>query len=92
MDALKLNMIVIDQIHPLLSDLVLALHKSNVAKTYRGVDKIKEWLVTLNARKASDEMSNDQTRQLMFDLEGFVYIKNGFHNSAHAEFHRCLGQ
>lgn len=69
MDALKLNMIAVDQIHPLLSDLILSLHKTNMSSSYKGTEKVKEWLIILNSRKASDEISTEQTRQLLFDLE-----------------------
>ncbi|KAI9221044.1 vacuolar protein sorting-associated [Blastocladiella britannica] len=73
MDAVKLGMVAVDQLHPMLSDLLAAMNKG------QGRAKIREWLIALNQMKASDELSEDQARQLHFDLE-----------SAHAEFYRGL--
>jgi ESCRT-I complex subunit VPS28 len=73
MDALKLNVIAVDEIHPILSDLIQALNKST-SKSSGGKLKIKEWLVELNLKRASDELTEAQTRQLLFDLERFLLI------------------
>ena len=80
MDSLKLNLIAVDQIHPVLADLMQSLNKlTSLPPDYQGRGKIKEWLVTLNKMKASDELSPEQARQLMFDLE-----------QAHTSFYRSL--
>jgi ESCRT-I complex subunit VPS28 len=70
MDSLKLNVVAVDEIHPQLSDLIQALNKS-VADT-NGKKKIRDWLITLNQMKASDELNPEQVRQLLFDLERYV--------------------
>lgn len=36
---------------------------------YEGIGKAREWLVTLNAMRAADELSEDQARQLLHDLD-----------------------
>ncbi len=51
MDSLKLNMVAVDQIHPLLSDLVQSLGKVSLPSNYVGREKMKEWLITLNQLK-----------------------------------------
>ncbi|KAJ3124456.1 Vacuolar protein-sorting-associated protein 28 [Nowakowskiella sp. JEL0407] len=80
MDALKLNMIDMDQIHPQLSDLLVSLNKvTTLPADMEGKKKIKEWLVTLNQMKASDALSADQVRQLEFDM-----------SRANDEFYRLL--
>ena len=80
MDSLKLNLIAVDQIHPLLSDLIQSITRvTSLPSSYSGKAKIREWLVIVNKLKASDELSQDQTRQLLFDLE-----------SAHSEFHNAI--
>lgn len=86
MDSLKLNMVAADTLHPLLSDLMQALNKvmafdaaHNEDALSKGREKLKDWLVTLNRMKASEELSEDQTRQLIFDLE-----------STHNAFYRSL--
>jgi ESCRT-I complex subunit VPS28 len=45
---------------------------------WEGKVKLKTWLVQLNQMKASDELGQEQIRQLLFDLEqGY----NRFHKS-----------
>ncbi|KAL3901016.1 MAG: hypothetical protein SGCHY_000919 [Lobulomycetales sp.] len=81
MDSLKLSLVSVDQIHPLLSDLIQSLNKvSTLPADFVGREKIKTWLIKLNHMRAADELTPDESRQLLFDLE-----------SAHAEFHRTLG-
>ncbi|KAI9189922.1 Vacuolar protein-sorting-associated protein 28 [Blastocladiella emersonii ATCC 22665] len=77
MDSVKLGMVAVDQLHPLLSDLMSSMN--NIPREFDGKAKIKSWLITLNQMKASDMLSEDQARQLHFDLE-----------SAHTEFYRSL--
>jgi hypothetical protein len=72
MDSLKLNVVAVDEIHPQLSDLIQALNKS-VADT-NGKKKIRDWLIVLNQMKASDELTPEQVRQLLFDLERFPVV------------------
>ncbi|KAJ3224402.1 hypothetical protein HK099_008507 [Clydaea vesicula] len=86
MDSLKLNLIAVDQIHPLLSDLILSLNKVDTldGKYDEEKEKIKNWLIELNKMKASEELDDDQVRQLLFDLERI------YGTSAHTEFHRQL--
>ncbi|KAI8816405.1 vacuolar protein sorting-associated [Fimicolochytrium jonesii] len=82
MDSLKLNYVAVDQIHPQLSDLIQSLNKvPSLPKDYEGKGKIRDWLITLNKMKASEEIDADQVRQLLFDLE-----------SALTEFHRSLSK
>eukprot|EP01137_Pigoraptor_chileana_P019435 Opistho-2@80474 len=80
MDSLKLNLVAVDQIHPLLNDLLESINKlSSLSPTWEGKVKVKNWLLTLNKMKASDELTEEQVRQLLFDLE-----------SAHSMFYRSL--
>ncbi|KAI9101127.1 vacuolar protein sorting-associated, partial [Phlyctochytrium arcticum] len=73
MDSLKLNYVAVDQLHPLLSDLIQGLNKiGTLPPDYEGKAKIRDWLITLNKMKASDEMTQDQVRQLLFDLDRYV--------------------
>ena len=36
---------------------------------YEGTSKTREWIVTLNGMRAADELSEDQARQLLHDLD-----------------------
>lgn len=78
MDALKLNMKAVDEIHPMLSDLMQSLNNVNTLPAEFEA-KIRNWLITLNAMKANDEIDEIQVRQLLFDLE-----------NAHNAFYRSL--
>ncbi|KAJ3092497.1 hypothetical protein HK102_006691 [Quaeritorhiza haematococci] len=74
MDSIKLNMVAVDQIHPLLSELIQGLNKiSSLPLDYEGKVKIRNWVLSdaqsFAASRASDEMDEDQVRQLLFDLE-----------------------
>mmetsp|Transcript_29059 Transcript_29059/g.48787 ORF Transcript_29059/g.48787 Transcript_29059/m.48787 type:complete len:217 (-) Transcript_29059:395-1045(-) len=70
MDALKINMTAVDNLYPLLSDLMQSMNKLVFLEpNFEGKIKTKEWLTRLNKMRASDELSEEQSRQLLFDLE-----------------------
>ncbi|KAL8107787.1 vacuolar protein sorting-associated protein 28 homolog 2-like [Apium graveolens] len=70
MDSLKLNMVAVDQVHPLLSDLSASLNKLTLlGPDFEGKTKMKEWIGRLVKMGASDELTEQQARQLHFDLE-----------------------
>ncbi|ODQ55785.1 ESCRT-1 complex, Vps28 subunit [Saitoella complicata NRRL Y-17804] len=69
LDALKLSYRAKDQLHPLLSDLIQSVDAGG-ARPFEGRGKILYWLIELNKMKASDECSEEQVRQMMFDIEG----------------------
>ncbi|ODV92434.1 hypothetical protein CANCADRAFT_147585 [Tortispora caseinolytica NRRL Y-17796] len=79
MDAVKLNYKAKDQLHPLLSELMTSINKVTTAD-FEGRPKIVQWLITLNAMNATDEISDDQQRELLFDI-----------NSAYESFYKTLG-
>ncbi|WFC93619.1 Vacuolar protein-sorting-associated protein 28 [Malassezia brasiliensis] len=68
MDALKLKMRAKDQLHPLLSDLLTAYTKAG-ADTSETRAKLVHWLITLNQLSASEEMSETDAREMLFDIE-----------------------
>ncbi|KAI9332721.1 vacuolar protein sorting-associated [Zopfochytrium polystomum] len=82
MDSIKLNMVAMDQLHPLLSEIIQLLNKvpSLPADFEEHKTKLKNWLITLHKMKASDGLTDDQSRQLLFELE-----------SANQAFHNALG-
>lgn len=70
MDSLKLNMVAVDQGHPLLSDLLGSLNKLSILHLdFLGKTKMKEWIGTLLMMGAADELSEQQVPQLHFDLD-----------------------
>ncbi|GAB4818989.1 hypothetical protein N2152v2_006035 [Parachlorella kessleri] len=70
MDSLKLNMVAVDEIYPLLSDLVQALGRvPGLPPTMVGKQKAKEWMTKLHGMAASYQLNEEEVRQLLFDLE-----------------------
>ncbi|RKU40693.1 Vacuolar protein-sorting-associated protein 28 [Coniochaeta pulveracea] len=67
LDALKLGLLAKDQLHPLLSDVIQSVNKvTDLDFENRG--KIIQWLITLNQMKAKEELSEDQARELEWDI------------------------
>lgn len=71
MDCLKLQQTAVDQLFPILSDLVNSLQKlpkaREVLPTVLG--KLETWVGRLTAMHPSDELNDRDTRELAFDLE-----------------------
>ncbi|PHZ15184.1 VPS28-domain-containing protein [Rhizopus microsporus ATCC 52813] len=63
MDTLQLNRYAVDELHPILADLIQSLNK----------------LITLHSMKASDRITEEQARQMLFEME-----------QLHIEFYRLL--
>ena len=70
MDSLKLDMTATDEVYPLLSDIMQSLHKvSKLPPEFSGKVKLKHWLSLLHSMPASQRLSQEEVRQLLFDLE-----------------------
>ncbi|XP_055325813.1 vacuolar protein sorting-associated protein 28 homolog, partial [Sitodiplosis mosellana] len=70
MDKLRLEIKAMDKLHPELRDLVDTMNRlSLIPSGFEGKEKVTNWLNTLNAMQASDELSESQVRQMLFDLE-----------------------
>ncbi|KAJ7570728.1 hypothetical protein O6H91_01G133000 [Diphasiastrum complanatum] len=79
MDSLKLNMVAVDQIHPLLLDLLSSLNRvPQLTPDFEGNVKTRDWIARLNKMNAADELTEQQARQLLFDLDSSY---NAFINS-----------
>eukprot|EP00405_Crypthecodinium_cohnii_P013774 CAMPEP_0206459504 /NCGR_PEP_ID=MMETSP0324_2-20121206/24210_1 /ASSEMBLY_ACC=CAM_ASM_000836 /TAXON_ID=2866 /ORGANISM="Crypthecodinium cohnii, Strain Seligo" /LENGTH=304 /DNA_ID=CAMNT_0053931057 /DNA_START=104 /DNA_END=1018 /DNA_ORIENTATION=- len=68
----------VDALFPLVRDLQASLVAiKGMPNTLPGLDRILEWLVTLNGLRASDTLSSEQCRQLALDVEtAFSSVKN----------------
>ena len=64
MDALKLNLRAKDQLHPFLTELMSGYTRFKGSQEWEGKAKILHWLITLNTMKASDEITEEQSRQV----------------------------
>ncbi|KAG5518769.1 hypothetical protein PMAC_002740 [Pneumocystis sp. 'macacae'] len=77
MDALRLKYTAKDQLHPLLSELAVSLNAAT-PETFEGRDKIVHWLILLNNMGVADEITAQQSREMLFDIEN---IYNEFYKS-----------
>ncbi|XP_069676152.1 vacuolar protein sorting-associated protein 28 homolog [Periplaneta americana] len=70
MDKLRLEIKAMDELHPDLRDLMDTMNRlSLLPSDFEGKQKVSDWLTTLSGMQASDELSETQVRQLIFDLE-----------------------
>lgn len=80
MDGLKLEQRAMDSVQPLISDLMTALTKVHgLSPEFEGLVKLRLWLQKLNQMRAVEMISEEEARQLIFDLEG-----------SYSAFHRFL--
>ncbi|RZF43581.1 hypothetical protein LSTR_LSTR008094 [Laodelphax striatellus] len=70
MDKLRLEIKAMDELHPELRDLNDTMNRLSILPSdFEGKRKVKDWLDVLENMHASDELSDSQVRQLIFDLE-----------------------
>ncbi|SLM40003.1 Vacuolar protein sorting-associated, VPS28, N-terminal [Lasallia pustulata] len=69
LDALKLHMYSKDSLHPLLSEVIQSVNKVT-DRDFEDRGKIIQWLIALNQMRATEELSEEQARELSFDMEG----------------------
>lgn len=67
LDALKLGLLAKDQLHPLLSELIQSVNKAT-DRDFENRGKIVQWLITLNQMRATEELSEEQARELELDI------------------------
>ncbi|CRK40942.1 hypothetical protein BN1708_008393 [Verticillium longisporum] len=68
LDAVKLGLLSKDQLHPLLSDVIQSVNKVT-DRDFDNRGKIVQWLITLNQMKATDELSDEQAREIEMDIQ-----------------------
>lgn len=69
LDALKLNMLSKDSLHPLLSEVIQSANQVTYAD-FENRGKIINWLIRLNGMRATEELGEDEARELAFDMDG----------------------
>lgn len=68
LDAVRLGLLSKDQLHPLLTEVIQSVNK--VADTdFENRGKIVQWLITLNQMKATENLSEEQARELEMDIQ-----------------------
>ena len=67
-DAIRLGLLSKHQLHPLLSEVIQSVNRV-ADKDFENRGKIVQWLITLNQMKASEEISEEQTKELEMDIQ-----------------------
>lgn len=67
-DAIRLGYKSKDILHPYLVDIIQAVNKVT-DKDFQGKEKIVQWLITLNQMRPAQELDQEQTRELEFDMD-----------------------
>lgn len=70
MDKLRLEIKAMDELQPDLRELMETMSRlSIIPKDFEGKTKVADWLHSMSSMQASDELTESQVRQLIFDLE-----------------------
>ncbi|CAG9323574.1 unnamed protein product [Blepharisma stoltei] len=79
-NALQLNITTVDQLQPLIQEVVTCLGRvKGVPASFTGSAKMQDWLRTLSSMRAYDSLSEEQGRQLEFDID-----------QAYRDFKQCM--
>jgi ESCRT-I complex subunit VPS28 len=69
-DALALGYKAVDQIQPLVQEIVASLSETaGLGQGFEGANRIRGWLGTFANMRANEELSEEQIRQLNFDID-----------------------
>jgi ESCRT-I complex subunit VPS28 len=68
LDAIKIGLVSKDTLHPILVETIQAINKITDVD-FENKGKIVQWLITLNQMRAADELTQEQARELQFDME-----------------------
>jgi ESCRT-I complex subunit VPS28 len=78
MDTIKLNMIVVDWVHPLLSDLSTSFNKlagNLLPPDFEGKVKVREWLARLAKMGATDELTEQQNSNRCIEIVMLIALQ-----------------
>lgn len=82
MDKLRLNIQAVDEIYPDMKELYDVMCRLSILPPdFEGKDKMKAWIDKLDQMKASDVLSETDSRQLVFDVESSYNAFNGLLHS-----------
>jgi len=83
MDKVRLDLRAMDQLQPDLRDLLETMNRlSLLPSDFEGKGKVQNWVDTFSKMSASDELTDEQARQLTHDLEESY---NAFNRILHQE-------
>jgi len=79
MDQLRLESHAKDELQPNLKNLSESMNRMvNLPADFEGRSKVNNWLTTFGGMSASDNLSDDQVRQMLFDMESAYNAFNRF--------------
>ncbi|CAH8632458.1 unnamed protein product [Schistosoma guineensis] len=82
MDKLRLDIRAVDELHPDLRELYETLYRLSILPAdFEGKDRVKAWLDKMDQMQASDELSEAEVRQMLFDLDSGY---NAFNRTLHS--------
>ncbi|CAH8497039.1 unnamed protein product [Dicrocoelium dendriticum] len=82
MDKLRLNIQAVDEIYPDMKEFYDVMCRLSILPPdFEGKDKMKAWIDKLDQMKASDVLSETDSRQLVFDVESSYNAFNGLLHS-----------
>lgn len=68
-DILQLDKRAVDELSPCLSDLLTLLNKLKSFPQSKEINNLKEWLNKLNTMQAHEEITINESRQMIFDVQ-----------------------
>ena len=72
-DVMQLQFKSVDQLAPYIRDIHVALNGfPNLPANFRGLATIKKWIDFFQGKQATDELSEQECRQLQYDLENVM--------------------
>uniref|UniRef100_A0A8W8JR91 Vacuolar protein sorting-associated protein 28 homolog n=1 Tax=Magallana gigas TaxID=29159 RepID=A0A8W8JR91_MAGGI len=70
MDTLRLEIRAMDKLQPDLKELMETMNRLSILpRDFEGTQKVKKWLDIFDEMSASEELDDNQVRQILFDLD-----------------------
>lgn len=69
MDALRLHYRAPDELHPLLAPVIASVDAVRGKASFEGRGDIVKWLIRLNQMKAGEEITEEQQREMLWDVD-----------------------
>lgn len=83
MDKVRLDLRAMDQLQPDIRDLLETMNRLSILPSnFEGKEQVQGWVDTFSKMSASDELTEEQARQLTHDLEASY---NAFNRLLHQE-------
>lgn len=79
LDVVSMGMSSVDQLAPYIRDIQIAFQNyPNLPKQFEGLGLIKKWVDFFGNKSATDDLNENEIRQLKFDIESMMNQFNQF--------------